>query len=92
MTTLLTILACFTGAFAFAFGTAGLIGLLSFEQAKRGTFLCILDYVVTGGAVTGFRDIAHNWSKRVPERRLLCVGLACGVACVTLVLLIGRMP
>jgi hypothetical protein len=93
MAILLTILACFAGVFAFAFGASGLIGLMNFrpQSGKRGGFLLLLDHLVFGGLVSAFRDIAHNWSKRAAERNLLCIGIACAVVCITLVMLIKRM-
>jgi hypothetical protein len=93
MTTLLTILACFAGVFAFAFGTAGFLVLVSFEppKEKRSAFLFFLDHLFAGGLVSMLRDVAHNWSQRVTERRLLCLGLACGLACIILVTVITRI-
>ena len=93
MTALLTILACFAGVFAFSFGAAGFLGLMSFEppSKKGGLLVCLLDHTITGGAFTALSDIARNWQSRPTERRLLYVGLACGITCVTLVVMIRRM-
>jgi len=93
MTTLLTILACFSGVFAFAFGAAGFIGLMSFEppSKKGGLLVCLLDHTFTGGAFTALSDIARNWQSRPAQRRMLYVGLACGVASITLVIIIRLM-
>jgi uncharacterized membrane protein len=90
MLTFLTILACFAGVFAFAFGTAGFLGLMSFEppSKKGGLLLGLLDHTFTFGAFTALSEISRNWDSRTAERRLLYVGLACGVACIILVVVI----
>ncbi len=67
MNALLIILACLAGVFAFAFGFAGIAGLMNFEPPKdrRGAFLMFVDHLVAGGLVSMFRDIVRNWTERV---------------------------
>lgn len=93
MTALLTILACFAGVFAFAFGMAGFVGLVSFEppKDKRGAVGTLIDHLVTGGFISILRDIERNWPEREAERRLLYLGFACGLACIVLVMLVKQM-
>jgi uncharacterized membrane protein len=93
MTAFLTILACFAGVFAFAFGAAGFLGLMSFEppSKKGGLLLGLLDHTFTFGAFTALSEISRNWESRPAERRLLYVGFACGVACIILVVIIRKM-
>jgi len=94
MTTLLTILACFAGVFALALGAAGILGLMSFEPPsdKGGLLLGLLDHLFTFGAFTALSEISQNWQSRPGERKLLYIGLACGVACITLIITIREMP
>lgn len=92
MTTLFVILACFAGVFALPFGIAGITGLTNCDPPKdrRGAFLMFVDHLVAGGLVTMCRDIGRNWTSRVEERRLLLLGLTCGVGCLIFVALASR--
>jgi len=85
----LTILACFTGSFAFAFGTAGVVGLMDFERkGRRAAILTIVDHLAAGGLFSAGRDISENWQHRPFERRLLLLGLAWGIICLALPIVI----
>ena len=90
--TLLTILACFAGVFAFAFGMAGFLGLVNWEPSKeKRSLFFFFDQLVAGGVISMLRDIAQNWRSRTTERRMLCLGVACGLLCIILVTLVRRM-
>lgn len=93
MTTLLIVLASFTGLFAFGFGLAGVIGLQSYElpEGNQRRLFLVADYFVTGGVLSMMQNIAENWSKRVAERRLVYAGLANGVACVVILWLLHKV-
>jgi hypothetical protein len=84
MTALLIILACFAGIFAFAYGTAGLVGLLDLDRppGKNSVVLLLLDQLLTLGLGTFVSTIARNWSRRPEERRLLGIAAVCGALCL----------
>lgn len=94
----LTILACFAGMFAFAFGLSGVAGLVEVHpQSKkegeptkhtRHAFWWILDAFLSGGALG---MMSMNWSSRPAERRLFCAGLACGVVTIALCVIIHQL-
>lgn len=86
MATLFTVLACFAGVFAFAFGLAGLLGLLDHQppKDKRHLSLFLIDHLIAAGVVSTVREAGNSWEKRPKERNLLCTGFVCGVLCLLL--------
>ena len=81
MQTVLTIVAIFLGVFAFAFGVAGVVGMMRFDR-KEGVGLTIADGFLSGGIFTMLSDIAASWPHRPEQRRLIYIGLTCGALCV----------
>jgi membrane protease YdiL (CAAX protease family) len=77
MHTLWFILACFSGAFAFAFLLAGILGLqdITPPNDRAETVFQFIDVTVFGGIASVARGFDKNWSTRTKERRLFCTGL-----------------
>jgi hypothetical protein len=80
--------------FCFAFGLAGLIGLMSLDTPKdqTGTFLAFSDHLFAGGHISMFSDAAENWPHRATERRLFLLGIACGFVCALLLVITKVLP
>lgn len=79
MQTLWTILACFSGVFAFAFLLAGIFGLQDDSPRKDGkvSVFAVLDCLILGGIATALLNASFQPNIRPKERRLLWTGLAC---------------
>jgi hypothetical protein len=90
MTELLTVVAIMAGLFAFGFGLAGVLGLVDFEptEERRPRLAFLLDQLVAGGIATLLHDVGRNWSLRNTERRLVYVGIASGILCVLLLIIL----
>lgn len=88
---LLTVVACFAGVFAYSFILAGLAALQDEEPPADWRAIAWLgDLAATGGIVSILRAVARNWNSRPGDRRLLVIGVACGVGCVACLWLAAR--
>lgn len=91
MISLLQILACFAGVFAFAFVVAGLAGLAMPENDGRSGIGSgpspsqMVDMLLTGGCFTLISNIGKNWEHRPAERRMLFGGIGLALVCLMLI-------
>ena len=89
MQTVLTVVAIFLGVFGFAFGLAGVVGMMR-DDRKEGVGSIIADGFLSGGILTMLSDIATSWPHRPEQGRFIYIGLICGALCVVAIIAARR--